>query len=73
MAEVTEATIRVNGAYVPLADSSLLALLADRGIPLDRRGIAIAVNGAVVPRSVWHTTLLCAGDDVEIVIARQGG
>lgn len=45
------------------------------GIALDgtRLGLAAVRNGAVVPRSVWSTTLLEADDVVEILSAAQGG
>jgi len=36
-------------------------------------GIAVARNREVVPRSEWGTTLLSAGDVVEIVSAAAGG
>jgi sulfur carrier protein len=36
-------------------------------------GIAVAVNDAVVPRSLWPTTPLATGDRVEILEAAQGG
>src|SRR5439155_22781467 len=65
--------IRVNGADEPLSVPTLSALLALKDIPPERRGIAIALNGAVVPRTAWSTTPLRAGDAVEIVLARQGG
>ncbi len=38
-----------------------------------QRGIAVALNGAVVPRAAWPQTALKPGDSVEIVRARQGG
>ena len=38
-----------------------------------QRGIAVALNGSVVPRSAWADTTLKPGDNVEIVRARQGG
>jgi sulfur carrier protein len=37
------------------------------------RGIAVAVNGEVVPRSAWATTTVAAGDQVEVLTAAQGG
>jgi sulfur carrier protein len=37
------------------------------------RGVAVAVNGTVVPRSSWATTVLAPGDRVEIVTAAAGG
>lgn len=42
----------------------------DTAAPL---GVAAAVNDRVVPRGAWATTVLRAGDRVEIVTAVQGG
>lgn len=49
---------------------SVAALLAHLGYP--DRGVAVAVDWAVIPRSGWHTTL-CEGSRVEVVTAVQGG
>jgi len=70
---MTEATIHVNGKAEPLGAASLEALLAEKAVDISQRGIAVALNGAVVPRAAWPATLLRAGDSVEIVRARQGG
>jgi sulfur carrier protein len=37
------------------------------------RGIAVARNGDVVPRSSWDRTELAPGDLIEIVTAAAGG
>ena len=37
------------------------------------RGLAVAVDGEVVPRGAWDHTALRAGARVEIVAAVQGG
>lgn len=37
------------------------------------RGFAIALNGRVVPRSLWADTSVSEGDEVEIVRAMSGG
>ncbi len=37
------------------------------------RGVAVAMNGEVVPRGVWDETLVSEGARVEIVAAVQGG
>ena len=66
-------TIRVNGESEPLAVATLFALLAEKALDTGQRGIAVALNGAVVPRSAWAATALKAGDSIEIVRARQGG
>jgi sulfur carrier protein len=66
-------TIRVNGAEEPLATATLDGLLKDKALDTGQRGIAVALNGAVVPRVAWPQTMLRPGDCVEIVRARQGG
>jgi sulfur carrier protein len=68
----SSATIRVNGREVPLRASVLSELIAELGHG-ERRGIAVALNGEVVPRSDWKAAVLRPGDAVEIVGAVQGG
>ena len=68
-----DAMITVNGRGEALRADTLAALLQDRGIDTGGRGVAVALNGAVVPRATWDATTLKAGDTVEIVQAKQGG
>jgi sulfur carrier protein len=65
--------IRVNGTDEPLEAATLALLIEEKAIDVGQRGIAVALNGAVVPRAAWPQTPLRAGDSVEIVRARQGG
>ena len=67
------ANIRVNGQDEPLGVVTLAALLAEKAVDTGQRGIAVALNGAIVPRAAWSQTKLHPGDNVEIVRARQGG
>jgi sulfur carrier protein len=67
------AIIRVNGQDEPLAAATLAALLEDKAVDTGQRGIAVALNGAVVPRAAWPQTKLRPGDNVEIVRALKGG
>ena len=67
------AEIRVNGEVEPFAAATLDVLLAEKTVDTGQRGIAVALNGAVVPRAAWAATALHPGDSVEIVRARQGG
>jgi sulfur carrier protein len=69
---IDSGTVTVNGMSEPLAPT-VAALLAARDIAPDGRGVAVALNGAVVRRADWPTTALNAGDVVEIVRAMQGG
>ena len=68
-----EANIRVNGEPEPLLVATLAALLQEKAVDTRQRGIAVAINGAIVPRAAWPDTKLRAGDSIEIVRARQGG
>jgi sulfur carrier protein len=65
--------IRVNGETEPLAAATLEQLLEEKAVDTGQRGVAVALNGAVVPRGAWRETALKPGDSVEIVRARQGG
>jgi sulfur carrier protein len=65
-------SIRVNGQIEPLL-ADLPTLLREKEIAPDARGVAVAVNGTVVPRAEWSSTRLSPGDQIEIVRARQGG
>jgi sulfur carrier protein len=74
MAQILEqSTIRVNGESEPLSATTLEGLVAEKAVDTAQRGIAVALNGAVVPRAAWGETVLRPGDSVEIVRARQGG
>jgi sulfur carrier protein len=75
MSEVnaSEGLITINGESEPLAAATLAVLLADKAVDTGQKGIAVALNGAVVPRAAWAQTNLKPGDRVEIVRARQGG
>jgi sulfur carrier protein len=52
--------------------TTLLRLIRDIGLE-GRKGIAIAVNGAVVRRTEWTTLPMVHGDRVLIIQATQGG
>ena len=39
----------------------------------DATGIAIALNQAVVPRSQWENREVTDGDEIDILVAVQGG
>ncbi|WP_213452756.1 sulfur carrier protein ThiS [Rhizomonospora bruguierae] len=67
-------TITINGVRATVDEGARVTdavgrVLADPA----RRGVAVAVNGEVVPRSAWSTTGLSPGDRVEVLTAAQGG
>lgn len=65
--------LRVNGASETLSATTVAELLDAKGVDPSRRGIAVAVNSAVIPRARWSEHALSPGDAVEIIQARQGG
>ena len=70
---MTPVPITLNGEMTTAAETHLGQLLARLGIDEATGGVAVAVNDAVVPRSHWDATPLCAGDRIEIVRATAGG
>ena len=66
-------TIRVNGESRPLAAETLEALLRELGLDPARKGLAIALNGAVAPRGRWSEIALQPNDEIEIVRPARGG
>ncbi len=66
--------IVLNGERAELADGETLAVvLARLGVQRDARGVAVAVDGEVVPRSAWQSFRLGEGARVEVLTAMQGG
>lgn len=67
-------TVVVNGDPQTLRDDGAGTVdgLIDQ-LGLERRGLAVAVNGDVVPRSTWGDHPVVDGDQVEILTIAQGG
>lgn len=67
--------ISVNGApsTAVAAGSSVRGLLDVLGLDAEARGIAVAVDREVVPRSEWASRTLADGASVEVLTAVQGG
>ncbi len=64
--------VEVNGEAWTGPDDLSVAGLVALWCP-SPRGIAVARNGDVVPRSAWDETVITAGDRIEIVTAAAGG
>ena len=62
----------INGEPRELGDGARVPDVLDQlGAP--RTGVAVAVDGAVVPRAAWADTALADGARVEVLTAVQGG
>ena len=66
--------VALNGRPAELRDGASVAeAIAVAGVAGAERGVAAAVDGAVVPRSQWESVVLTEGAEVEVVKAVQGG
>jgi thiazole synthase len=66
--------IELNGEPRELADgATLLDAVRESGADLEARGVAVALDGEVVPRGEWEATGLGDGGRVEVLAAIQGG
>ncbi|HEX3714838.1 MAG TPA: sulfur carrier protein ThiS [Trebonia sp.] len=65
-------TVTVNGDPCELSAGTTLADLVTQLVP-SVKGVAAAVDGAVVPRRAWPDTPLADGTVIEVVTAVQGG
>lgn len=66
--------ITLNGETAELdAGETVAAVLGLLGLGLDARGVAVAVDGEVVPRASWDSFTLSENARVEVLRAMQGG
>jgi sulfur carrier protein len=65
--------LTVNGETRDVVTRRLDQLLERLGYSIESPGIAVAVNGRVVPRGEWNAHAVASGDEIEIVGAVQGG
>ena len=64
--------VTVNGQAAEVAAGwTVLDLVRDRAG--EQRKVAVARNGEVVPRGEWESTLLAAGDALEVLAPVAGG
>ncbi|MFZ6013507.1 MAG: sulfur carrier protein ThiS [Bacteroidota bacterium] len=65
--------ISFNNQLQQIEEGSSVQQLLDRLIGTDQKGIAIAVNQNIVPRTTWGSHTLRAQDKVLVIKATQGG
>jgi sulfur carrier protein len=65
--------IFVNGQPRERAGATIAELLGDLGVEARARGVAVAVDGEVVPRAEWPERRINEGERVEALSAMQGG
>jgi thiazole synthase len=66
--------IELNGQALELEEGATLDLaVRESGVGGEKRGVAVALDGEVVPRAEWESTTLADGQRVEVLAAIQGG
>jgi thiazole synthase len=65
--------VELNGEVVALPDDASIATAIEASGAPQQRGVAVALDGEVVPRSEWSTTPLNDGQKIEVLAAIQGG
>lgn len=65
--------LSINGERRESAASTISELVEHELENVQPRGVAVAINGEMVPRARWSEVALKAGDRVEIVRALPGG
>jgi sulfur carrier protein len=66
--------VMVNGRARDVTPGTTISQLIERtGADANGRGMAVAVNGEVVPRARWGTMEIDESDQVEVLGAAQGG
>ena len=63
--------VALNGEWVSSSAMNVADFVIERSLP--QAGVAVAINGSVVPKSQWSLTSLCSSDRIEIVTAAAGG
>jgi sulfur carrier protein len=66
--------VLINGERRELpAGATVEVAVVESGAPAEGRGVAVAVDGEVVPRGQWSGTPLRDGQEIEVLHAVQGG
>ena len=66
--------ISLNGAERELPDGATVAVAAGlAGVSPEERGVAVALEGRVVPKAGWADTPIPEGARIEVVRATAGG
>ena len=65
--------IFINSRPKSLPDSITVQQLLNEEIPDKQKGIAIAINNKVVPKTDWESKTIVDKDNIIIIKATQGG
>ena len=65
--------VMINGERRELGKGATIEVAVHAAGAPDGRGVAVALDGEVVPRGEWATTEIRDGQEIEVLHAVQGG
>lgn len=63
--------VKINNSEVDVQATTVAQLAAERQLP--EKGVAVAINNEMVPRTEWDSHAVKEGDDIVILKAFCGG
>ena len=66
-------TITINNKQVEVVAQEVLQQIVFDQIGENAKGVAVAINGQVIPKDSWVETKVYENDDILIIKATQGG
>ncbi len=65
--------VELNGEPLELPEGASVEDAVRASGAVEGRGVAVALDGEVVPRAAWAATALAPGQSIEVLAAIQGG
>ena len=65
--------LTINHQTKHFAESITIQALLDIEVPAKQKGLAVAVNNSVIPKTDWDNYTLSPTDQILIISATQGG
>jgi len=65
--------IILNNKPITVSETETLESILESNGLLDKKGIAVAINSSVIPKSNWKNTKINTNDNIMIITATAGG
>ena len=65
--------ITLNNQLITVSDTETLESILKSNQLVDKKGIAVAINSSVIPKSSWKKTKINTNDNIMIITATAGG
>jgi len=65
--------ITLNNQILTVSDNETLESILKSNNLLNKKGIAVAINASVIPKTNWSKTIINTNDNIMIITATAGG